>query len=235
MPVTSETPKSIARRREIKSFVQRQGRLTKGQAQAITRFWPRYGLELTDELLDLQAIFGSDLPVTLEIGFGNGQSLADMAQAEPHRGFIGIEVHQPGVGQLLKRIDRDGLENIRIFCTDAHDVLRQMIPVSSLDRIQLFFPDPWPKKKHHKRRIINPDFVSLAASRLVPGGLLHMATDWEDYAHAARAILDGHPDFAHTVDKGFSPRPEWRPQTKFEQRGERLGHGVWDLIYAKRP
>ncbi len=235
--MSSETVKSIpaiAHPRQIKSFVQRQGRLTKGQAQAIEQLWKHFGLELRDELLDFRAIFGTDLPVTLEIGFGNGQSLADMAQAEPQRGFIGIEVHRPGVGQLLQRIQKDKLENIRVISADAHDVLQQMVPAESLDRIQLFFPDPWPKKKHHKRRILNDAFATLAASRLIPGGLLHMATDWEDYANAALAVLEQHADFSNTVEDGFCPRPKWRPQTKFERRGERLGHEVWDLIFTKR-
>ncbi len=219
--------------RQIKTFVQRQGRLTKGQARAIEQLWPRYGLELTDKPLDLATLFGADTPVTLEIGFGNGQSLAEMALAEPQRGFIGIEVHRPGIGQLLQRIGERNIGNIRIFSADALDVLETMIPPGSLDRIQLFFPDPWPKKKHHKRRILNPAFASLAASRLRAGGLLHMATDWEPYAEAALQVLEQHPDFDNTAD-GFSPRPDWRPLTKFERRGQRLGHEVRDLIFRRK-
>ena len=235
----SETRDAIIQRlpavphpRQIKSFVQRQGRLTRGQARAIEQLWPRFGLELGETPLDLTQIFGRAAPVTLEIGFGNGQSLADMALAEPQRDFIGIEVHRPGVGQLLQRIERDGIDNIRIFCADAHDVLDAMIPAGSLDRIQLFFPDPWPKKKHHKRRILSPAFATLAASRLRPGGLLHMATDWTPYAEAALEILEAHAAFANTSD-GFAPRPDWRPLTKFEQRGQRLGHDVHDLIFRR--
>ncbi len=218
--------------RRIKSFVQRQGRLTKGQARAIEKLWPRYGLALDGDPLDLAALFGAATPVTLEIGFGNGHSLAEMALAAPQRGFIGIEVHRPGVGQLLQRIGERNIDNIRIFSADALDVLETMIPPASLDRIQLFFPDPWPKKKHHKRRLLNPTFATLAAARLRPGGLLHMATDWEPYAEAALEVLERHPDFDNTTD-GFSPRPEWRPLTKFERRGRRLGHTVHDLIFRR--
>ena len=235
----SERPDALLQRlpavphpRQVKSFVQRQGRLTKGQARAIEQFWPRFGLELGETPLELTQTFGRTAPVTLEIGFGNGQSLADMALAEPQRDFIGIEVHRPGVGRLLQRIERDDIDNIRIFCADAHDVLEAMIPAGALDRIQLFFPDPWPKKKHHKRRILSPAFVTLAASRLRSNGLLHMATDWAPYAEAALEILNTHASFTNTSE-GFAPRPDWRPLTKFEQRGQRLGHDVYDLIFRR--
>ena len=219
--------------REIKSFVLRQGRLTAGQQRALDELWPRYGIELADAPLDLDSLFGQNTPVTLEIGFGNGHSLAEMAKAAPERGFIGIEVHRPGVGQLLQRIEQDELTNLRLFCADALDVMEQMIPAGSIDRTQLFFPDPWPKRKHHKRRILSPEFATLVASRLRPQGLFHMATDWEHYARSALKVLEQHPRFINTDDNGFSARPDWRPLTKFEQRGHNLGHGVWDLIFMK--
>lgn len=229
---TSNIP-TIRYPRQIKTFVQRQGRLTKGQARAIELLWPRFGLELDAGPLTFDALFDDDRPVTLEIGFGNGRSLAAMALADPERGFIGIEVHRPGVGQLLQRIEENEIQNIRIFSADALDVLEQKIPAASLDRIQLFFPDPWPKKKHHKRRILNKDFAALAASRLRHGGIFHMATDWEDYAHVALELLQNHPAFDNLCPDGFSARPQWRPLTKFEQRGQRLGHGVWDLLFER--
>lgn len=226
-PATS----ALAGKRQIKSFVLRQGRLTKGQQRALDMLWPEFGIEPGDTVLDTPSLFGRDAPITLEIGFGNGHSLADMALAAPERDFIGIEVHRPGVGQLLQRIEQDQLTNIRLFCTDAIDVLQQMIPPASIDRVQLFFPDPWPKRKHHKRRILSSEFLTLIATRLQRGGLFHMATDWEHYAHSALKILEQHPDFCNTAATEFCPRPDWRPLTKFEQRGHRLEHDVWDLIF----
>ena len=221
--------------RKIKSFVLRQGRLTKGQQHAMEHFWPLFGLEADGALLDFAAIFGNDQPVTLEIGFGNGDSLASMAQADPGRNFIGIEVHTPGVGHLLYLLDDKRLSNVRAMNSDAVEIIAQQIPVASLDRIQLYFPDPWHKKRHNKRRIVQPEFVSLIASRLKPGGVFHLATDWEDYALHMAEVMQASPEFRSLAEDGaaFSPRPGFRPLTKFEQRGLRLGHGVWDLLYCK--
>jgi len=218
--------------RPIRSFVRREGRLTAGQQRALDELWPRFGVDYSGNTLDLAAIFGRSAPITLEIGFGNGESLADMAQAAPERDFIGIEVHRPGVGHLLQRIEALGLSNQRVMCHDAVEVLKHQIPPGSLDRVQVFFPDPWHKKRHHKRRIIQPDFVALLATRLAPGGVLHLATDWEDYALHMMEVMQTTPAFRNTTE-GFAPRPEQRPLTKFEQRGHRLGHGVWDVLFEK--
>jgi len=221
--------------RDIKSFVLRQGRLTKGQQYAMEHYWPLYGVAAGETPLDWQQLFGNDAPLALEIGFGNGESLAAMAQAEPARNFIGIEVHTPGVGHLLHLIADQQLSNLRVMNSDAVQIIRQQIPAASLDRVQVYFPDPWHKKRHHKRRIVQAPFVSLLASRLCKGGLLHLATDWEDYAHHMADVMQASPDFKSCAADGapFSPRPAFRPQTKFEQRGLRLGHGVWDLLYYK--
>ncbi|MGV6816339.1 MAG: tRNA (guanosine(46)-N7)-methyltransferase TrmB [Thiotrichales bacterium] len=235
----TDAPSKNTQRRRIRSFVKRNGRLTRHQSEAIQQLWPHYGIDLSENKLDLQQLFPNSGPVTLEIGFGNGHSLAEMATKMPERNFIGIEVHEPGVGQLLHLIATNGLQNVRIFQADAIEVLLQQIPTDSLDRVQLFFPDPWHKKRHHKRRIVNDAFLELIADRLTPGGIFHMATDWEPYAKVAMEILSRNDLFANTVappqsQNGFAPRPLWRPLTKFEQRGERLGHGVWDLIFQTR-
>jgi tRNA (guanine-N7-)-methyltransferase len=227
--MTENTPKP---RRPIRSFVRREGRLTAGQQRALDTLWPRFGIQYSDKPLDLVAIFGRSAPITLEIGFGNGDSLAQMAQAAPERDFIGIEVHRPGVGHLLARIEGLGLSNLRVMCHDAVEVLRHQIPPGSLDTVQIFFPDPWHKKRHHKRRIIQPEFVALLATHLRPGGTLHLATDWEDYAWHMLAVMQTSPAFRNTAD-GFAARPAHRPLTKFEQRGQRLGHGVWDILFKK--
>lgn len=220
--------------RTIKSFVLRQGRVTKGQEEALTEFLPVFGIEAGDSLLDLPALFGREAPITLEIGFGNGGSLAKMAQAAPERDFIGIEVHTPGVGHLLKLVGEMGLQNVRVMNMDAVDILQKRIPVAALDRVQLFFPDPWHKKKHHKRRIVQPDFVALLASRLRSGGVFHMATDWEHYAEHMAGVMQTSGEFVNLAQQPpYSPRPEERPLTKFEHRGLCLGHGVWDLLYRK--
>lgn len=222
--------------RQIKSFVLRQGRLTKGQEQALATGWPQYGITEGRDWLDFAAIFGNTAPVSLEIGFGNGESLAQMARATPERNFLGIEVHTPGVGHLLHLVQKYQLENLRVMNTDAVEIIQQRIPAGSLDRIQIYFPDPWHKKRHHKRRIIQAEFVHLLATRLQADGLLHLATDWQDYAQAMAEVLQASPDFRTMNPSGepFSPRPEFRPLTKFEQRGLKLGHGVWDLLYCKQ-
>ncbi|HPY41872.1 MAG TPA: tRNA (guanosine(46)-N7)-methyltransferase TrmB, partial [Thiolinea sp.] len=214
--------------RQIKSFVLRQGRLTKGQEAALETGWPRYGLEEAKGLLDFQAIFANQAPVILEIGFGNGESLAQMAVASPDHNFLGIEVHTPGVGHLLHLIEKHQLNNMRVMNTDAVEIIQQRIPAASLARVQIYFPDPWHKKRHNKRRIIQSDFVSLLATRLKTGGLLHLATDWQDYAESMAEVLQASQDFVSLNPNGepFSPRPDFRPLTKFEQRGLRLGMGV---------
>lgn len=221
-------------RRTIKSFVLRQGRVTKGQEEALAALLPVFGVPTGDSVLDLPALFGRVAPVTLEIGFGNGDSLAQMAQAAPERDFLGIEVHTPGVGHLLKLIGERGLQNVRVMHTDAVEILQKRIPEAALDRVQIFFPDPWHKKKHHKRRLVQPEFVALLASRLRNGGMLHLATDWQPYAEHMVEVLQASPVFQNlAVEPPYSPRPAERPLTKFEQRGVRLGHGVWDLLYQK--
>ncbi|WP_018233048.1 tRNA (guanosine(46)-N7)-methyltransferase TrmB [Thioalkalivibrio thiocyanodenitrificans] len=218
--------------RPIRSFVRREGRLTAGQQRALDTLWPRFGIEYSEKMPNLASIFGRSAPITLEIGFGNGESLAAMAQAAPERDFLGIEVHRPGVGHLLQRIEALGLTNLRVMCHDAVEVLKHRIPPGSLDTVQIFFPDPWHKKRHHKRRIIQPAFVALLATRIRPGGTLHLATDWEDYAQHMLEVMRGSGAFRNTAE-GFAPRPAHRPPTRFEQRGQRLGHGVWDIVVEK--
>ena len=219
--------------RTIHSFVRREGRMTRAQEQALARLWSRYGLE-TDTCLDFDACFRRQAPRTLEIGFGNGDTLACMADQEPATDFIGIEVHRPGIGHLLLELERRDLDNIRVFCADAVQVMKNCLPDASLDRVLLFFPDPWPKKRHHKRRIVQPDFVDLLARKLRAGGMLHMATDWEDYAQHMLEVMAGTASFGNQAGPGStSPRPDYRPVTKFEQRGLRLGHRVCDLLFER--
>ena len=220
--------------RKVRSFVLREGRLTAGQRNALDNLWPRFGLERADGVLDPQAVFGRDAPRVLEIGYGMGHSLADMAQADPDKDFIGIEVHRPGVGALLMEIQQRGLSNLRSYCDDAVEILELCIPDNSLARVQLYFPDPWHKKKHHKRRIVQPAWVALVQRKLQPGGVLHMATDWENYSEHMMEVMNDADGFTNLTGAGqFSPRPSWRPETKFERRGEKLGHGVWDLLFEK--
>lgn len=222
-------------RREIKSFVRREGRLTPGQQKALDTLWPLWGIDEADTALDLKNLFGRDNPKVLEIGFGNGASLAEMAANQPDMDFIGVEVHRPGVGQLLKAIDERQLTNVRVACTDAVAMLKNRIADGALHRVQLYFPDPWHKKRHHKRRIIQPAFVSVLAAKLEAGGTLHMATDWQDYAEQMLQDLSASQDFVNLgCHDGFISRPDYRPLTKFEQRGHRLGHGVWDLLFERR-
>jgi tRNA (guanine-N7-)-methyltransferase len=221
--------------RKIRSFVRREGRLTTGQQHALDTLWPKYGIDMSDTALDLGSIFGNEQPVILEIGFGNGDSLAQMAKGNPGLNYLGIEVHRPGVGHLLYLIEEQGIENLRIMSEDAVEIIRNQIPEQALTGVQLFFPDPWPKKKHHKRRIVQAEFVKLIASRLKPGGFFHMATDWENYAEHMLEVMSAAEDFENSTKEGdFIPRPDSRPLTKFEQRGQRLGHGVWDLLYIRK-
>ena len=220
--------------REIRSFVRREGRITPGQKRALQQLWPRYGLE-PGRRIDPVAIFKRRAPLTLEIGFGNGETLANMAAREPGADFIGIEVHRPGVGHLLQELDRQALTNVRVFNEDAIKVLRDSLPEHCLDRLLLFFPDPWQKKRHHKRRIVQPDFIELVASRLKPGGILHMATDWEDYAGHMLEVLNRSAQFHNCAPAGqYAIKPDYRPVTKFERRGRKLGHGVWDLLFERK-
>jgi len=221
--------------RLIRSFVRREGRLTQGQQRALDELWPIFGIDSGDSALDLNTVFGNGTrPKVLEIGFGNGDSLAKMARANPQNDYLGIEVHRPGVGNLLRLIHEQGLDNIRLLNDDAVEILKQRIPATSLDRVQLFFPDPWHKRRHHKRRIVQADFVALIASRLKPGGIFHLATDWKHYAQHMMKVLGASTEFRNQAGRDdFSPRPSCRPLTKFEQRGQRLGHGVWDLIFVR--
>jgi len=222
----------------IRSFALRQGRLSQAQQNAIEALWPKYGLEVTNEpaekFLDFNQVFGREAPTIVEIGFGMGKSLAEMAEANPDQNYIGIEVHRPGVGALLKLIGEKGLTNIRIFNHDAIEVLEKCIPKDSLTGLYLFFPDPWHKKRHHKRRIVQAEFAQSIAKHLKPGGHFHMATDWEDYAEHMMDVMSVAEHYRNTAgDKAYTPRPDYRPLTKFEQRGHRLGHGVWDLIFER--
>ncbi|KEA63573.1 tRNA (guanine46-N7-)-methyltransferase [Marinobacterium lacunae] len=220
--------------RQVRSFVVRAGRMTEGQERALKDNWPVYGLELSSGMLDFSSVFGDDRPVVLEIGFGMGDSLIEMARRAPEKGFIGIEVHPPGVGRLLARARDEGLNNIRVFCDDAIEVLAQCIPDGSLDCVQLFFPDPWPKKRHHKRRIVQPGFAQTLRKKLRIGGTFHMATDWENYAEHMMEVMNAAEGYRNAAGEGeYSPQPEWRPVTKFQRRGENLGHGVWDLIFER--
>lgn len=216
--------------RRIKSFVKREGRLTPGQTTALKTGWPLFGLD-SNTVLSPSTVFNNENPVTLEIGFGNGTSLAQMAEESPEKNFIGIEVHQPGVGHLLRLIQEKGLNNIRVFDCDAIDVLNNAIPNNCIDCVQLFFPDPWHKKRHHKRRIVQKKFLSLIHDKLSIDGIFHVATDWENYAEHILDTLNKHESFENIVATDFVDRPEHRPLTKFEQRGHRLGHGVWDIMF----
>jgi tRNA (guanine-N7-)-methyltransferase len=267
--------------RPIRSFVKREGKLTGGQKNALEQLWPTHGIELGDQQLDLTEVFGRTAPVVLEIGFGNGLSLADMAQAHPNMDFFGIEVHRPGVGSCLVQAKKRALNNIRVSGEDAVLVLNQQIADGSLERVQICFPDPWHKKRHHKRRLIQPLFVEQLVAKLKPGGQIHVATDWQNYAEHVLAVLTTNPDLQNTVAnaplaasflslegelltdsalwaggslsavgsvvpegtapvdspllaKGCSERPSYRPDTKYENRGIKLGHGVWDLIFVKQ-
>jgi len=220
--------------RKIRSFVRREGRLTRGQQRGLEKIWPQFGIEHDIGALDLDKIFGRTAPRILEIGFGNGASLAQQAQQHPEMDFLGIEVHRPGVGNLLQVIEREGLTNIRLMQEDAVEILREQIPLNSLDKVQLFFPDPWHKKKHHKRRIVQLDFAALLYERLKQGGIFHMATDWQHYAEHMLTTMNTAPGYRNMSESNdYVPRPESRPITKFEKRGHRLGHGVWDLMFAK--
>ena len=229
-PATPAPPP--APRRSIRSFVVRAGRMGPGQARALAELGPRFVLPYADAPLDFAASFGREAPRVLEIGFGMGDASAAIAQALPGTDFIGVEVHTPGVGALLKQIGERGLTNLRLIQHDAVDVLQRMIAPASLAGVHVFFPDPWHKKKHNKRRLIQAGFVRLLVERLAPGGYLHCATDWQPYAEQMLAVLSAEPALRNSAE-GYAPRPDYRPLTKFENRGLRLGHGVWDLVFVK--
>ncbi len=220
----------------IKSYVLRTGRMTESQQAAYDKYWPSKGLTVADGMLDWPVVFGNNGPVVLEIGFGMGASLAAMAAAAPQNNYIGVEVHSPGVGRILHLMEERGVENIRLFCHDAVEVLAQCVPDASLDRVQIYFPDPWHKKRHNKRRLIKPSFVQQLRRKLKVGGVMHMATDWEHYAEQMMEVMSAAEGFANQAQPFcYSERPDYRPLTKFEQRGQRLGHGVWDLLFEKQP
>ncbi|MYB33806.1 MAG: tRNA (guanosine(46)-N7)-methyltransferase TrmB [Gammaproteobacteria bacterium] len=224
-------------RDSVRSYVTRAGRMTDAQRKAVRTLLPRYGIfASTDpgEQVDVFQVFGRKAPLVLEIGFGNGEALIEMARANPEHDFIGIEVHEPGIGHLLLRIRDEGLGNIRVIHGDAVQTLSNLFQDQQFDRVCLFFPDPWPKKRHHKRRIFRPYFISLVTSKLKIGGVLHFATDWQDYAEQVLALLEREPALENTTESGFSKNRAGRPMTKFEQRGRKLGHGVWDIIMHKR-
>jgi tRNA (guanine-N7-)-methyltransferase len=228
-------PQSDQKPRPIRSYVLRQGRMTEGQQRAYQALWPRYGLQLGSGQLDLSELYEKPQPVTLEIGFGNGESLRQLAQKQAEQNFLGVEVHGPGVGHLMIQLDQYELNNVRILKSDAMELLRHHLKPSSLQRVLLYFPDPWHKRKHNKRRIVQDEFAELVFRALIPGGVLHMATDWQDYADQMMRVLSLHQGFKNQAGEGnFSLRPETRPLTKFEQRGERLGHGVWDLLFERQ-
>jgi tRNA (guanine-N7-)-methyltransferase len=231
--LTEKTSVDDAKRRAIRSYVLRAGRMGTGQQRALAELGPRFVLPYQDTPLDLAGAIGRVAPTVLEIGFGMGDATAQVAAAAPDKNFIGVEVHTPGVGALLKRIGEMELTNLRLVQHDAVAVLQHMLAPHSLAGVHLWFPDPWHKKKHHKRRLVQPALVHLLASRLAPGGYLHCATDWQPYAEQMLQVLGDEPALANTV-QGYAPKPAWRPLTKFEARGLKLGHGVWDLLFVRR-
>ena len=220
--------------RNIRSFVLRKGRLTIAQQRALDELWPHYGIEHRETVLDFDDHFERSAEVIVEIGFGNGESTWQMAQQEPEKNFIGIEVHEPGVGQLLMALEEHAIDNVRIACEDAVPFLQQRIAPGSLAGVRIYFADPWPKKRHHKRRIVQPEFVSLLARCIRTGGILQLATDWQPYADHVLEVMQNSPDFINLSTTGdYCERPGWRPHTKYEKRGERLGHEVRDLLYQR--
>lgn len=236
--MTEQNPAAEAQqtehRRTIKSFVMRAGRMTEGQQRGLEQGWPKFGLEIENGLRDFDEVFGRSAPRTFEIGFGMGHSTLEMAAAASEQDFIGVEVHRPGVGALLNGVMTQNLTNLRVYSCDALEVLRQCVPDASLDRVLLFFPDPWHKARHNKRRIVQPAFAELVRQKLKVGGVLHMATDWEPYAEHMLEVMNVAPGYRNLAADGRCvERPAERPVTKFERRGERLGHGVWDLKFER--
>ena len=221
-------------RRTVRSYVLRAGRVTEGQKRALEDLWPVYGVKHDKNRLNMETLFGNARAVVMEIGFGNGDATWQMAKARPDQNYLGVEVHQPGVGSLMLKLEEDGLDNVRIASEDAVELLQKWVPDESLDGICIYFPDPWPKKRHHKRRIIQAPFVALMATKLKNGSLLHLATDWEPYAEFMLEVMQAAPDFENLSLSGrFCPKPDWRPPTKYEKRGERLGHKVADLVFRR--
>jgi tRNA (guanine-N7-)-methyltransferase len=221
--------------RKIRSFVRREGRLTKGQERALRELFPVYGLTPAENsTLQFVQIFTNDHPVHLEIGIGDGHTLVSMATQYPQHNYLGIEVHRPGIGNALLQIDKTGLRNVRLICDDAVEVLKHHIADQTLVAVYIFFPDPWHKTRHHKRRLIQPEFVNLLRAKLQPGARLHMATDWQGYAEHMLQVMTEAEGFTNLAGAGhYSDKPDYRPLTKFEQRGLRLGHGVWDLVFSR--
>jgi tRNA (guanine-N7-)-methyltransferase len=231
----TDTDSATLKQRRIRSFVLRMGRMTAGQQRALDEYWPQFGIDFAPSPLDLDAVFGRCAPRLIEIGFGSGEALAYYAQAHPEIDCLGIEVHRPGAGHLLLQVESSGLTNVRASCHDAVEVLTHQIPPASIDVIHIFFPDPWHKARHHKRRLIQTAFADVLANALKPSGMLRLATDWQHYAEHMRAVLDVHPQFLNVADdSGYVPRPDDRPVTRFERRGHRLGHGMWDMAYKRR-
>lgn len=232
---TAEKSSDNLYKRAIRSFVIRGGRMTEGQQKAYDNNWSVYGLEYESGALNYSKTFGREAQIVVEIGFGMGASLIEMAKNAPEKDFIGIEVHTPGVAKLMMLAAEQNIHNIRVYCHDAIEVMQHCLPQESVDCVQLFFPDPWHKKRHNKRRIVQSSFAEKIANLLKANGSLHMATDWEPYAEHMLEVMEQQPEYKNAAgENNFYPRPEWRPLTKFEQRGERLGHGVWDLIYTKK-
>lgn len=223
-----------APKRHIRSFVMRSGHITDSQRNTRDRLLPTWGIPYTPEAIDFKRIFGRDGPMILEIGFGMGETTAEIAQQNPDWNILGLEVYRPGVGALLNKIEQRGLTNIRVIEHDAVEVLAHMVPDLYLDGVHIYFPDPWPKKRHHKRRLIQSPFLSQLVQKLKPGGYLHMATDWPDYASQMLDVCNQEPRLENRAKEGYSPRPDWRPLTKFEARGIRLGNPVADLIFQKK-
>lgn len=232
----AQSPPDASPRRAIRSYVVRAGRMTVAQERAWRELWPKYGIENSADVLDLRAAFdGRDAPVTFEIGFGNGETLVALAAMHPERNYLGLEVHRPGVGHLMLRCAEQSLANVRAICADAVEVLRQRVPDESLDEVLLYFPDPWPKKRHHKRRIVQPAFVERVARKLRPGGVFRLATDWQPYAEHMLVTAGACDLLANaSTEAGYVARPESRPLTRFERRGQRLGHGTWDLAFLRK-
>jgi len=240
-PFTSDGAKSLPKpftveegRRRVRSFVLRQGRFTPAQQRAFDELWPRFGLDYTGTPREFDDVFGRRAKRVLEVGFGNGEALRFAAGQDPDRDLIGIEVHAPGVGRLLNALAADEASNVRVYHHDAVEVLQHEVPDAGLDEVRIYFPDPWHKKRHNKRRLVQPELAALLVRKLAGGGRLHLATDWHDYAEQMWDVLDATPGLRNRAGpRGHVPRPPWRPQTHFETRGQKLGHGVWDLLYDR--
>ena len=226
---------STQNKRPIRSFVLRKGRLTDAQARALQELWPRFGITSVSGLIDHRQLFSRVAPLVIEIGFGNGEATWRMARDEPEKDFIGIEVHKPGIGHLLQALEANGLNNVRIARADAVEFIRDQVPAGSLAEVRIYFPDPWHKKRHHKRRIIQTPFLDLLAERMLPGGLLHLATDWQPYAEHILEFCEAHPDLENLSPAGdYCEKPDWRPETKYELRGEKLGQASRDILFRRK-